>query len=103
MHAKSIASRFVTACVDLGWTYSTHGSVVCIEKRFSPNDKMGFIQADSEYFDLLDIVPQTSPGSIWGTDGSGIGGDTAMSTGHFKMKKSGCSKRVLAAINKLAG
>lgn len=80
----------------MGWTYEVRGSILTIHKRISGND--GFVQADMEYYDLLGIVPMTEAGSVWGTDGGGMGAISAMNSGHFKMNKSGCSKRVLNAL-----
>jgi hypothetical protein len=54
-----------------------------------------------EYYSILGLLPTTSAGSIWGTDGGGIGAVSAMNTGLFKMNKSGGSKRVLTALAKL--
>jgi len=42
----------------------------------------------------------TEPGSVWGTDGGGVGAISALKSGTFEMKKSGGSKRVLKAIER---
>jgi hypothetical protein len=54
-----------------------------------------------EYFSILGLLPTTSPGSIWGTDGGGIGALSAMKSGTFVMNKSGGSKRVLKVLAKM--
>jgi hypothetical protein len=54
-----------------------------------------------EYYSILELLPTTSPGSVWGTDGGGIGAISAMNTGVFTMNKSGGSKRVLSALKKI--
>jgi hypothetical protein len=47
------------------------------------------------------LLPSTEPGSVWGTDGGGVGAISAIQSGVFQMSKSGGSKRVLSAISKL--
>jgi hypothetical protein len=56
-----------------------------------------------EYYSILGLLPSTSAGSVWGTDGGGIGALSAMSSRVFKMNKSGGSVRVLNALKKIAG
>ena len=55
-----------------------------------------------EYGSILGLLPSTSAGSCWGHDGGGIGALSAMNSGTFKMNKSGGSKRVLSALDKLS-
>lgn len=94
------AKQVLSVARELGWAVSVSRTVLTIEKRIALHDNDSFVQADMEYFSILELVPMTSPGSIWGTDGSGVGGVAAMSSGVFRMNKSGCSKRVLNAIAK---
>jgi hypothetical protein len=54
-----------------------------------------------EYYSILELLPSTSAGSVWGTDGGGIGALSAMSSRVFKMNKSGGSVRVLNALKKM--
>ena len=63
--------------------------------------KEGFVRCDSEYYWILSLAPQSRPGSIWGTDGGGVGALSAMDTRRFKMYKSGVNKRVLNQLGKL--
>lgn len=96
--SKEIVAEFVSACKQHGWNYSVRGTVVEITKRISSKDD--FVQADMEYYSLLGLLPQTKPGSIWGTDGGGVGALHAMRTGIFSMKKSGVGALVTKALAK---
>lgn len=96
-----IAQNFVDECKRLGWKFSLKGeSIVCITKRFNSTNEE-FVKCDSEYYGILDIIPRSQAGSIWGTDGGGIGAVAAMNSGVFTMNKSGCSLNVLKALAKL--
>ena len=95
--AQSIADK----CNDLGWTFSVRGSILTINKRIKPNDREEFVTADMEYFSILGLLKSTRAGSIWGTDGGGIGALSAMKSGLFTMNKSGGSKPVLNALAKI--
>ena len=99
--ARETAQEFLNLCREWGWTPSVRGSILEITKTFTPGDNSGFCTADMEYGSLLDLIPRTSAGSTWGTDGGGMGALTAMRTGVFRMKMSGGSKRVLRAIEQL--
>lgn len=98
--AKEIATQIVDTANELGWQIQVRGSILTIYKDgiVSRDD---FVRADMEYFTILGKLPTTSPGSIWGTDGGGVGAITAMSTRVFTMNKSGGSKRVLNALRKM--
>ena len=96
---KDIATEILATSNDLGWQCEVRGSILTIKKSIEDND--GFCQADSEYYAILGLLPQTESGSTWGTDGGGIGALSSMRTGTFIMNKSGGSKRVLSALEKL--
>lgn len=98
--ANDTAVKIVETAKKLGWSVSVRGSILTIYKSGIGNLN-DFARADSEYFSILGLLPSTSPGSIWGTDGGGIGAMSAMSSGVFKMNKSGGSKRVLNALVKM--
>lgn len=100
--ASEVASTFISECTALGWSYSVMGSVVRISKNIEPDNLSSFSKADSEYSGILSIIPTTAPGSVWGTDGGGVGALSAVKSGTFKMNKSGCSKRVCDMIHKLS-
>ena len=97
---KDIAKEIKDMAVKCGWTLEVRGSILTINKKIIPGNKESFCVADSEYYSILGLLPTTSPGSIWGTDGGGIGALSAMNTGKFTMNKSGGSVRVLNALKK---
>lgn len=99
---RAVAQEIADVCRELGWTYQVRGSVLEIRKAFTPGSLEEFSRADSEYYSILGLVPTTAPGSMWGTDGSGMGAVGAVQRGLFSMKKSGCNKLVLRALEKLA-
>lgn len=100
MTASEIAKKILDTAAKLGWEVRVRGSIMTIYKDgIVDNDT--FVRADMEYYGILGILPTTSPGSIWGTDGGGIGALDAMRSGTFVMNKSGGSKRVLKALEKM--
>ena len=94
---KTAAANFSAAARDAGWTISTRDNVVTISKRFTPNSEKEFARLDSEYYDILSMV-RARGGSMWGTDGSGVGGYSALLSGVFTMNVSNVSKAFLAAL-----
>ena len=91
------ARKFTAAARSAGWSISTREGVVSISKRFTPGSREQFIELDSEYYDVLSMVTARG-GSMWGTDGSGVGGYAAMQSGVFTMNISGVSAAFIAAI-----
>lgn len=91
------ARKFTEAARSAGWSISTRGTIVTITKRFTPGSCEEFTELDSEYYDLLSMVTARG-GSIWGTDGSGVGGYAAMQSGVFTMNVSGVSAAFIAAL-----
>jgi hypothetical protein len=98
---KEAAEKIVAMAKKLGWKMWVRGLILEIEKSIVPGDNDSFVTADMEYYSILGLLPSTSPGSIWGTDGGGIGALSAMNSGRFVMKKSGGSKMVLKALEKM--
>lgn len=99
--AKETAAKILAVANEYGWEVTVRGSILTITKS-GINSTDDFVRADMEYFSILGLLPSTSPGSIWGTDGGGIGALSAMSSRVFKMNKSGGSVRVLNALKKIA-
>lgn len=99
MNAKEIAAKIQDKCFEMGWFYEVRDDVLTITKHIKGADD--FCVADQQYYFILGLLPTTSPGSMWGTDGGGVGALSAMKSGVFKMNKSGGSKRVLNALKKL--
>ena len=85
----------------LGWEIGVSRSTLTIVKRIAPENNDAFVQADGEYYSILGLLPQSSPGSTWGTDGGGIGALSAMKYGVFTMHKSGGNKNVLKALSRV--
>lgn len=98
--AKEIAQKIIETANELGWEVQPRGSILTIHKT-GIVDKKSFVRADMEYYSILGLMPQTSPGSMWGTDGGSVGAISAMNTRTFTMNKSGCSKRVMNALVKM--
>jgi hypothetical protein len=96
------AQQFKNACLKYGWTYEIKSdSVIRIHKRIQVGCKQSFCDADMEYYSILSLAPLKG-GSIWGTDGGGIGAISAMNKGLFTMSKSGNGgKRFMAALAKI--
>jgi hypothetical protein len=98
--AKETAQKIVAIAKEYGWELNVRGSILTIYKD-GIRTKEDFVRADMEYYSILGLLPSTSPGSIWGTDGGGIGALSAMKSGVFTMNKSGGSVRVLNALKKM--
>ena len=96
---KELAREFVALCRKYQWNYSTRSNIVCITRTVADMDE--FVDADQEYGFILSSVPQSEAGSVWGTDGGGVGAIAAMRSGIFEMKKSGVSKAFLKELSKI--
>lgn len=96
---QQIAAKILNMAKSLGWSINIRNTVLEITKPISTMEE--FVTADGEYYSILGLVPTTSAGSTWGTDGGGVGAVSAMNRGIFSMKKSGCSVRVLNALEKM--
>ena len=94
---KTAAANFSAAARNAAWTISTRENVVTITKHFTPNSRDEFVQLDGEYYGILSLV-KARGGSMWGTDGSGVGGYSAMLHGVFTMNVSGVSPAFIAAL-----
>jgi hypothetical protein len=99
------AEAFVKACRKAGWQISVtpafadpgRSNVVSITKKFAPNDNAAYVACDCEYYGLLSML-KARGGSMWGTDGSGVGGHFALVSGCFTMKVSGVSDAMAKAL-----
>lgn len=98
--SKQTAKKIIDQANDYGWDVTVRGSILTITKT-GIVDKDAFVTADMEYSGILGLLPLTQPGSMWGTDGGGMGAMSAMNTGTFTMNQSGGSKRVLNALSKM--
>jgi hypothetical protein len=96
------ARKFVDYARKFGFSYSVRVSVVTVSKRITIGDAASFAEAETEASILLHDCCPHKGGSVWGTDGGSIGGAVAMSTGCFKMNKSGSGGKSFAkAVAKL--
>lgn len=98
--AKDTAQKILDTANTYGWQLNIRGSILTITKS-GIRSKEDFVRADMEYYSILGLLPTTSPGSVWGTDGGGVGALSAMKSGVFTMNKSGGSRRVLNALKKI--
>ena len=92
------ARKFVTACRQAGWAITLRENVVTISKYFTAGSREEFVELDGQYYELLSML-KARGGSMWGTDGAGVGGYSAMLNGIFAMNISGVSHRMIAAIH----
>ena len=97
--SKEIALSIKTTAANLGWTVEVSREVLRISKPINGREEL--VTADGEYYSILSLLPQTTAGSMWGTDCGGVGAVAALRNGMFMMHKSGGSKRVLNALAKL--
>lgn len=98
-----IAQEIKAAADNYGWQIDgtkSRAGILRITKRGIVT-KDDFVKADGEYYWILGLLPQSNPGSIWGTDGGGVQALDAMRTGVFTMNKSGGNKLVLRQLGKL--
>jgi len=95
------AQKIIDTANRLGWNVTVRNSILTITKKFTAGNNDEFVQCDMEYYDILGLLPMTSPGSIYGSDGSGIGAISAINHGFFKMNKTGGSKLVLKELVKM--
>lgn len=100
--ATEVAKKIMTKAKQLGWDVSVvNNKILRITKKIEQSNLDSFAKADSEYYSILGLLPSTSAGSVWGTDGGGVGALSATKSGLFVMNKSGGSKRVLNALSKM--
>ena len=99
--ASEKAKKLLETAEKLNWSVDVRGGILCITKHFAVGNMDDFVECDMEYYEILSLLPSTEPGSVWGTDGGGVGAINAIQSGVFQMSKSGGSKRVLSAISKL--
>jgi hypothetical protein len=97
----TIARDILDAATRLGWTLEIRGHILTAKKRFTPGDRDGFVEADMTYYEVIGLLPRTSPGNDWGTDGGSAGAIAAIENGVFIINRSGGSKQVLKALAKI--
>ncbi len=96
------AKTIVAKAKEYGFALEVRGGILTIHKYFTPGSNDGFVECDMMYYSVLGLLPRTSPGSDWGSEGSsGVGAAVSVQSGHFVMNRSGGSIRVLNALKKL--
>lgn len=97
---KEKAKKFVEYTRSMGWCVQLPNdrNIITIFKHFEKGSNDHYVRCDQEYDDILDLIPTTTYGSVWGTDGSGVGAISALKHGCFVMNKSGVSKRFCKAV-----
>ncbi len=83
-----------------GFRVNASGTIVTLSRCFAPGDNSAFVDCDMFAGGYLAELPQTTPGSTWGTDGGSVGGYAALKSGSFHLHRSGISKRVVSALAK---
>ena len=97
-----IALHFVAHCKKNEIQITRCDRILTLEKRLTGNDRnLDFFDAESDCSVIYDLPSSADGGSVWGTDGGSIGGMVAIQTGLFKLNRSGVSKRVMSAIQKI--
>ena len=98
--AQQQAQEFVEKCRLYGFTWEVRGSIVTISQFFKPEDGNAYVHCDMMGPSVLDYAPLKG-GSVWGSDGGGIGGMVALTKGHYVLNKSGTGANFLKALRQL--
>lgn len=99
--AKETAQKILDVAAAHGFKVSATNNIMTVTRNFKPGDNDEFVHCDMYAYDVLSLLPRTSAGSDWGTEGGGIGGAVALKSGMFRMNRSGGSKRVLNALREM--
>lgn len=73
---------------------SAHGGIVTVSTTFTPGDKAAYVAAENACNNVLRLVRQTRPGSVWGNDSASVGGAIGLAGGYCRLNISGVDKRV---------
>lgn len=96
-----VADAFIQQCIAAGFVVTrASGTVVSCKANFQPGDNQRYCELDSAAMSLMDALPTTTPGSIWGSTSDGVGGAVALNRGVYIINRSGVSARVVSAISK---
>ena len=101
MSNKEIAKAIFDCATKYGFTVTVRGTTLTVHKSFSPGDNHAYVMAEGEAEEILDLLPQTSAGSTWGTDSGSVGGAIGLKGGYMTLNKSGGSKMVLKSLQNL--
>jgi hypothetical protein len=93
--AAALATRIRQLAATLGATVTAIPSgVVTVRADFTPGDLAGYVSAEDACATVIAQVPQTGPGSTWGTTSDTVGGYAAVRTGVCRIKMSGVPRRL---------
>ena len=101
--ATEQAQRFLGEARAAGFKIELNGrlgDLVTITKTFGAGDSTAYITTDSDASRILSLAPMLYPGTVWGSDSASVGGHAALTTGQYRMSKSGVSKRFVNALRK---
>ena len=84
-----------------GVQLEVRGSILTASKQFEAGSNQGFTEAESVVSSVIYMLPTTSAGSVWGSDGASVGGFIGLQNGSMKLNVSGGSKLVLNALKKV--
>ena len=93
--ARSIARD----AAELGLTLTVApGGVVTAERHFEPLDRRAYAAAEADCLHVLARIPQTRPGTTWGTTSDSVGGHVGLTNGYCRLNMSGASLRLCRAL-----
>jgi len=98
----ALALTFKTKVAELGFTFqiSESGSIVSVHKSFEKGNTDQFVECDMNGPYLISLVA-ASGGSVWGTDGGSVGGNSAVLHGNYCLKVSGAKASFVNQLKKL--
>lgn len=97
-HAASIVADFMQMCVGYGFTHSVRGTTVSITRSFTPQSLDEFSACDMDYPHVAYVLPRS--GSVYGTDGGGVGAAQALRTGVFRINITGVRASIIRELTK---
>lgn len=93
---------FVAACREAGFQIDSRSYgqdfVIEVSAWFTPGDVNAYLAAERASQRTLALAPMTYSGTVWGSDSGSVGGHAALTSGSFRMCKSGVSKRFGKAL-----
>jgi hypothetical protein len=101
MTAKETAAKFLHAAQEAGFTVIVKNpTVVAVSRTFTPGDTNAYVDCDMLAPGILGMLGARG-GSMWGSDGAGVGGMIAINSGRFTLNVSGVPKRVSSVLTKM--
>lgn len=97
----SEATKVVELIKQYEFSVDIRGTIIELKRSFKERSNHTYIELEAAADRILSLIKQTTAGSTWGSTSDSVGGALALQNGVFRMCKSGCSKRLLAQIQKL--